>query len=517
MNSDSGKTVSPWFASIEMPNPGELDRDITTDVCVIGGGIAGLTTAYLLGREGRKVVLIDDGPLGGGETGRTTAHISNALDDRYYSLERMHGGKGARLAAESHTAAIRKIEQITNEAGIECDFHRLDGYLFEPPGGDVKNIEREFHAATRAGLEVDLMPYAPAPFDTGRALRFRRQAQFHPLKYLSGLVREIQKQGGVLFTNTQAADIQGGSPGTIQTSTKRKITANSIVVATNTPVNDRVFIHTKQAPYRTYVVGFQIPPNSVPEILLWDNDSPYHYIRTQQLQAGPLSETILIVGGEDHKTGQDDEASVPFGHLEKWTRDRYPMAGEIRFRWSGQVMEPVDGVAYIGRNPGHDENVYIITGDSYIITGDSGNGITHGTIGGMLITDLIMGRENPWATLYDPSRRTYSLTSLKEFARENLDVAAQYGSYVAKGEVSSVEDIRPGHGAIIRRGTKLIAASRDESGELCEHSAVCPHLGCIVRWNDVEKTWDCPCHGSRFDQKGKVVNGPSLGNLEPAE
>ncbi len=506
MESDSGKSVSPWLASVEMPQTKPLEKNIETDVGIVGAGISGLTTAYLLAREGKKVVVIDDGAIGDGETGRTTAHIVNALDDRYYVLERMHGQKGARLAAESHTEAINKVEEIVRAEKIDCEFERVDGYLFEPPGGDPKNIEREYHATRRAGIFVELVDKAPAPFETGRALKFPEQAQFHPLKYLRALALQIEKRGGAIFTKTRAENIEGGEPGKISTNGGKTISAKAIVVATNTPVNDRVIIHSKQTPYRTYVVAFAIPENSVPTILLWDNDMPYHYVRTQVVRNGSREETLLIVGGEDHKTGQHDEGSAPFGRLEHWTRERYPIAGEVRYRWSGQVMEPVDKLGYIGRNPMDEKNVYVITGDS-------GNGMTHGTIGGILITDLIMGRQNPWETLYDPKRKTHSIKSLKEYVRENADVAAQYADFLMRGEVASVDEIKPGFGAVLRRGTHLIAAARDEKGKVHERSAICPHLGCVVRWNHVEKTWDCPCHGSRYDLTGKVLNGPSLGDL----
>ena len=492
-----------------MPPFPSLNSDLETDVCVVGAGISGLTTAYLLAREGKKVVVLDDGPVGGGETGRTTAHAVNVLDDRYYELERLHGERGIRLAAQSHTAAIDKLEEIIRAEQINCDFSRLDGYLFEPPDGDPKDLETERDACLRAGMDVELVSRAPTPFNTGPALKFPRQAQFHPLKYLRGLAVSLERMGGKIFTGTYAQDMQGGDPCRVQTRNEKKVTAKSLVVATNTPVNDRVIIHSKQMAYRTYVVALEIPRDTVTPILLWDDDMPYHYVRLMQSSGQDESNDLLIVGGEDHKTGQPDDLSAPFGRLEHWTRERYPMAGKVRYRWSGQVMEPYDKLGYIGRNPADDEHVYVITGDS-------GNGITHGTIGGMLCTDLIMGRPNEWATLYDPSRKTMHPSASLEYARENLNVVAQFRDFVTRGDVPTADDINNGTGAVLRRGLKHIAAYRDPQGVLHERSAVCPHLGCIVRWNHVEKSWDCPCHGSRFDPHGKVLNGPSLGNLNEA-
>jgi Rieske Fe-S protein len=309
--------------------------------------------------------------------------------------------------------------------------------------------------------------------------------------------------GTQIFTGTRAMEMHDGEPCTVKTEGGQTITAGAIVVATNTPVNDRVVIHSKQMPYRTYVIGIEVPRESLQPILLWDDDMPYHYVRLMRNGSEGGQNDVLIVGGEDHKTGQPEDLGAPFGRLERWTRQRYPMAREIRFRWSGQVMEPYDGLAYIGRNPG-EKNVYMITGDS-------GNGMTHGTLGAMLVRDLILGRENPWASLYDPSRKT--LNASLEYARENANVVAQYRDYLARGEVRSTDEIGNGHGAVLRRGLHLIAAYRDAHGILHERSAVCPHLGCVVRWNAVEKTWDCPCHGSRFTGEGRVVNGPSLGDL----
>ena len=508
MKTDNGASVSVWMATGDTPREGKLGEDLETDVVIVGAGIAGLTTAYLLARDGQRVVVLDDGPIAGGETCRTTAHLVNAIDERYYELERLFGEDGARLAAESHTAAVNKVEEIIGAEGIDCDWSRLDGYLFAPEGEPQQALDDELAAAHRAGLTgVELVERAPVEsFDTGRALRFPRQGQFHILKYLDGLARAFEKLGGRIFTKTHADEIKSvdAENARVVTSDGHTVAARAAVVATNTPVNDLVAIHTKQAPYRTYVIGARVARGSVPKILLWDTPDPYHYIRIQESDDAD----VLIVGGEDHKTGQETDVDERYSRLEEWARERFPSIESIEFRWSGQVMEPVDGLAFIGRNPLDGENVLIATGDS-------GNGMTHGTIAGMLLTDLIMGRENPWAALYDPSRKT--LGAIGEFAKENLNVAAQYTDLATPGDVDSTDEIKPGEGAIIRRGLTKVAAYRDEAGALHEHSAICTHLGCVVQWNPGEKTWDCPCHGSRFDcRDGHVVNGPAIKALAEA-
>lgn len=506
MRSDSGHTTSVWMNTTEVPELPAVKQDMRAGVCIIGAGIAGMTTAYLLARAGRAVVVIDDGPIGGGETGRTTAHLTAALDDRYYEIERLHGEEGARLAAESHTAAINRIESIASVEDIDCDFERIDGYLFLGSDSRKDELERELEAAHKAGLsDVELLEKAPLDFwDTGPVLRFPRQGQFHPLKYLNGLTRAILRDGGQIFSGTHAEKIEDGEPCRVTTTEGHVITADNVVVATNTPVNDWVILHTKQAAYRTFVIGARVPCNSVPHGLYWDTPDPYHYIRLQEVDARldpDRTDEILIVGGEDHKTGQEDDADRRFQCLEDWTRERFPMVKSIDFRWSGQVMEPVDYMAFIGKNPGTDEHIYIATGDS-------GNGMTHGTIAGILLTDLIVGKKNAWEKLYDPSRK--KLRAAPEFLRENLNVAAQYADWATAGEVDDLDNIAPGSGAVIRRGAKKIAVFKDDQGNVHQRSAVCTHLYCIVDWNSAERTWDCPCHGSRFDPYGNVVNGPAI-------
>jgi glycine/D-amino acid oxidase-like deaminating enzyme/nitrite reductase/ring-hydroxylating ferredoxin subunit len=494
------QTVSTWMATAPVPLRDSLKENISADVCIVGAGIAGITTAYLLGSEGSAVVVLDDGAIGGGMTGRTTAHLVNVLDDRYFELERLHGEEGARLAADSHTNAIKLIEKIVTKEGIDCDFTRLDGYLFVPPGDSVDILEDELQAAARAGLELERVERSPIDYNTGPALRFPNQGQFHPLKYLAGLASAIEKFGGRIYSGTHADEIRGGVQARVTCANGATVSAKSIVVATNTPVNDLFAIHTKQAAYQTYVIGARVARGSVTKALYWDTPNPYHYVRIQDLDE---SFDLLIIGGEDHKTGQADDADARFAELEKWSRERFPLQ-EIVYRWSGEVMEPIDGLAFIGRNPLDDDNVYIATGDS-------GNGMTHGTIAGILISDLIAGRENEWEKLYEPSRKT--LRAFPKFAKENLNVAAQFVDLVTPGDVDSVNEIKPGSGAIIRRGAFKVAAYRDEAGQVHERSAICRHLGCVVDWNSLEKTWDCPCHGSRYDALGQVIQGPANADL----
>ena len=486
-----------------VPDSLALTEDARCDVCVVGAGITGMTTAYLLAKKGKSVLVVDDGAIGSGMTSRTTAHLMTAIDDRYYEIERLHGPGGARLAAQSHAAAVEAIEAIAQHEKIECELERLDGYLFLPPGGDPGELLREYEAALRAGIEgLHWADRAPMDsFDTGPCLRFPRQGQFHPLKYLAGLAHAILRMGGRICRG-HVQEVKGGAPPTVRLAGDERIDCHSALVATNVPISDKLAIHTKQAPYLTYVVAARVPRGSVEKALFWDTLHPYHYVRLKDPAGG-----VLIVGGEDHKTGQADDSETRFARLELWMRERFPMAREVLHRWTGQVMEPIDYLAYIGRDPA-DENVYVATGDS-------GMGMTHGTIAGIIVTDLIHGVEAPWAELYDPKRK--NLRALKSYAKENANVAWQYTDWLKPGEVDSEAQIAAGCGAIVRRGVHKIAVYRDAQGEVHERSAKCTHLGCIVHWNPADNTWDCPCHGSRFDALGHVVSGPAVTDLAPVE
>lgn len=473
---------------------------------MIGAGIAGLTTAYLLTRQSRSVVVVDAFGIGAGETGRTTAHFFPP-DEWYVDIEDGFGEKTAKLIADSFSQAITQVESIINLENIDCEFERLSGYLYALPDNGFRDLRKEFEAALRAGADVELLDRAPGlSFDTGPCVHYRNQAQFHPLKYLSGLSQAIVRGGGRIYGGTRALDVSGDDSLQAVTTTNGTVRAKAVVVATNTPFNDRVVMHTKQAAYRSYVIGLRVPRGSVPRILLWDTGDPYYYVRLETADPG-AGDDILVVGGADHKVGQDAHPEHRYDEIERWVRERFPMAQTVEYRWSGEIMEPSDGPAYLGHNPTDDRNVYVITGDS-------GNGMTHGTVGAMLVTDLIMGRENPWQPVYDPARKIRH--GVTDFVAEQANTLSKYGEWVTGGEVDSPQEIAAGDGAIVRDGTRKLAVFRDQQGALHAVSAKCTHLGCVVHWNSAERSWDCPCHGSRFDVDGEVLHGPAATALEAA-
>ncbi|HEY9487565.1 MAG TPA: FAD-dependent oxidoreductase [Chryseosolibacter sp.] len=506
----SGSNISYWLDSVEPIRFVPLTSNQKTEVVVVGGGIAGLSVAYCLVKAGKQVIVVEDGFIGSGESGRTTAHLVNALDDRYAEIERLLGSEKCLLAAESHTEAINFIERVAREEKIDCDFQRLDGFLFLHPTDKHETIDEEFVTTNKHGIRTEKIQGVPGMAgETGVCLRFPDQAQFHPLKYMKGLADIIVRNGGSIYTETHIEDIA-------KTGVRSKefvIDAEHIVVATNTPINNWVTMHTKQFPYRTYVIGGLVPKNSIRPGLWWDTGNmksewvtePYHYVRLQPYNE---SHDLLIAGGEDHKTGQSEkehlEEQQRYGKLERWVRRQFPSMTEIVYHWSGQVMEPVDMMAFIGKNPG-DRNIYIATGDS-------GNGMTHGTIAGMLISDLILGKKNPWENLYDPSRITLKATS--DFLKEVGNMGMQYLDYFESGDIRSLSELKPRHGGIVTMNRKKVALYKDESEVLHAFSAICPHMGCILHWNGDEHSFDCPCHGSRFTCQGVVVNGPAKDNMQ---
>ena len=406
-----------------------MSRELLADtqVCVIGAGIAGLTTAYLLQRAGAHVQVLDAAPrLCAGETGRTTAHLSAGAGRRFLRARTaVRTVRRATLAASSHAAAIDCIEAIVQAENIYCDFERLDGLLVAAEPRPASQAREGIRGHAPRGI---LPPCRPSTLMRtgeilidGPTLRFPRQAAFHVGRYMHGLARAFTSRGGHLVFDSRAVEAKGGRGAHVKLDSGARLGAEHIVVATNTPFNDRVTMHTKQAAYRTYVVGFDVPKDAFPAVLIWDMAEPYHYVR----RVRGADRDVVIVGGEDHKTGQADDAAERYRRLEQWARARFSVLGATRYRWSGQLMEPVDALGFIGRNP-HDQNLYIITGDS-------GDGMTHGTIGGMLISDLVAGRVNPWESLYDPARKTVKPRA-RTWARTRTSSGHMVRDWVKGGE-----------------------------------------------------------------------------------
>jgi glycine/D-amino acid oxidase-like deaminating enzyme/nitrite reductase/ring-hydroxylating ferredoxin subunit len=483
-----------------------LSQSVTADVVVIGSGIAGLSTAYELGVSGAKVVLVDRGPIARGMSARTSAHLTSALDDFYHAFISIRGEDIARRHFESQAAAIQRIGEIQESEGLDCDFARLPAYLFLAGEEKPETLANERDALDTVGLtgsKVVQSAKVSHRLSDGPCLVIPDQGRFHPLKYLDGLAAASERRGVKLFSDTCVTQInEQGTGVAVETRGGHRIIAGAAVVATNTPINDRLTIHAKQAPYRTYVLTAVIPEGKIDDVLYWDTEDPYHYVRLH-----PFSDEMLIlVGGEDHKSGTADDADQRFVALEQWARERFPEMGAIRHRWSGQVMDTIDFAAFIGPNPGNER--------IFVATGDSGQGITHGVVASLLLPALISGKDHRWAETYSPARKP--LKSARKFLGESVDVLKSMAEHLLPGEIDSEEQLAPGAGGILRDGARTLAVCRDERGTVHRLSASCSHAGCIVHWNGFEQCWDCPCHGSHFAPDGTALNAPAIQPLKPA-
>lgn len=492
-----------WAKSTRKPRrrPALL-KDARADVCVVGAGFAGLSAAYFLAKAGKSVIVVERGEVGSGESLRTTAHMASYQDDGLAELERLLGTDGMRLLVEAHASAIDLTERLVRDESLSCDFRRLDGWLFAENEREEEELMLELEAARRAGLSASRHSCLPG----GRkapCLRFADQATFHPGKLLAGLADAAERAGARIYCRSRVDEVEGGPRPTVVLERGPIVQARALVLATNAPINDRVAMSARQAAYRTYALAARVRAGSVPDALYWDMQDPYHYVRV----ARDGRSDALIVGGEDHRTGQTEEYHERFERLEAWAKERFG-AGAVLSRWSGQVQEPSDGVSFIGRHP-------TATAEIYLASGDSGQGTTSSAIGGLILRDLILGRKNRYAELFSPARTT--LGALGELASENLANAASYFRHIEPSELDSPSQIQPGEGAVLRRGLEKTAVYRRPDGTLVERSAVCPHLGGVVCWNALEKTWDCPAHGSRYSPEGEPLCGPTRKGLADVE
>jgi glycine/D-amino acid oxidase-like deaminating enzyme/nitrite reductase/ring-hydroxylating ferredoxin subunit len=489
--------VSLWIDTRSAPRLAALPAGVETDVLVVGAGITGLTAALLLQEAGRRVVVVEALQLAHGVSGHTTAHVTEAVDAGYRKIRSDFGKDGARVVARSSRAAIELIRSFARTVTPRCDFTPVPGFLYTESVGDVDALEDEMEAAREAGLVVSMTREVPLPFPVEAAVRYEDQARFHPRRYLVPLAEEIVRRGGRVFTDTRVLDFESGTPCRVETD-RGPISAGHVLFATHSPLN-RLFLQTKVYPYRSYVLALRVD-RPIADALFWDTAEPYHYVRQQKVGR----EDLLIVGGEDHKVGHETDTFSRYENLLAWARDRFAVRS-VEYRWSAQVLEPADGLPYIGRIP-QAENVLVATGYS-------GNGMTFGTMAAILMRDLVLGRANEWAEVYSAGR-IKPLAAAKDFVVENADVAARFVLDRLRVPGASESELLPGEGRVVEAEGRKIAVFRPEHGPETAVSAVCTHLGCIVNWNAGEQTWDCPCHGSRFGTDGSVIDAPATRPLE---
>jgi glycine/D-amino acid oxidase-like deaminating enzyme/nitrite reductase/ring-hydroxylating ferredoxin subunit len=501
-------TNSYWLDTEPFPTYESLSRHESADVVVVGGGITGLTTAYLLTQAGRKVVLLERGRCASVDSGLTSAHLTMVTDARLSELAKRFGRNHAQAAWDAGLAAIATIEEISREHGFDAGFEWVPGYLHTPvdaaPGDEDPRLQDDATLATELGFDAAYEPVVPL---MGRAgVRVDGQARLHPRRYLAGVARSLTDAGGRIFEDSAVTEFME-QPRRVRCN-DYLVDCDDVVIATHNPrvgmnsVAGATLFQTKLALYTSYVIGARVGKGVVPDALWWDTADPYRYLRVQPHD----DHDLVIFGGQDHKTGQQSDTRACHARLERDLEKIVPGAN-VEYRWSGQVIETPDGLPYIGSSADH----------QYSATGFAGNGLTFGTLAAMMITDAITGRPNPWAELFDPSRKAVT-RGLWEYLKENVD----YPYYMirdrfAGAETRSLRSIRRGEGAVLLRDGKKIAVYRDPAGQVTQRSAVCTHMGCVVGWNPAERTWDCPCHGSRFKPEGAVISGPAEAPLPAAD
>jgi glycine/D-amino acid oxidase-like deaminating enzyme/nitrite reductase/ring-hydroxylating ferredoxin subunit len=498
-------TTSYWLDSAQLPAFPSLTEDLTVDVAVIGAGMTGITAAYLLKKAGYRVAVIERERCGTMDSGHTTAHLTCVTDERLHKLVAAFGKEPVKATWEAGLAAIDQINATIRAEKIDCEFKWVPAYLHAAPGSDLhaerNALQKDAELANALGIRAEFMEAIPSLGLPG--VKFFHQAKFHPLKYLSALLLTIPGNGSGVFEHT-VADAVTEEPLAVEVG-RNRVKCRYVILATHTPLLGKTnllsatLFQTKLALYTTYVVGAKIPPGVWPEASFWDTAEPYHYLRIDRRSDFDYA----ILGGQDHKTGQQPHTLAAYQLLEEHLQKLIPKA-KVDHRWSGQVIETIDGLPFIGETSDH----------QFAATGFAGNGMTFGTLGAMMAVDTFHGRRNPWAEIFDIKRKKLRGGTLT-FFKENKD----YPFYLvrdrlARSEGTSLRSLQRNQGRILNLRGHKVAAFRDEAGHVSLCSPVCTHLKCIVRWNEAERTWDCPCHGSRFKPTGEVLAGPAEEPLE---
>ena len=491
---------SLWIATSDASEFAPLHEAIDVDVAVVGAGIAGLTTALLLKQAGVRVAVIEASAVCTGATGYTTAKVTAQHGLIYDTIRSTFGDDGARAYGEANSVAVDLVEALVHEHSIDCDFERRSSYVYTEQDGQVSQIEQEVDAAQKAGLPASYTEQTELPWKVAAAVRFDDQAQFHPRRYCLALARLIDGDGSRVFERTRALDVADDSPCVVKTE-RHDVRAAFVVVATQLPFLDQGAFFAKAHPEREYALAVALM-QPAPRGMYLSADQPTRSVRQHPIAGGEL----LVLSGESHKPAEDEAESTHYDALERFARERFGV-GAVKYRWSTQDYMPVDHVPYLGRLRRGSDRLYVATGFQKW-------GMTSGTLSGVLIRDQILGRENPWSELFDPNRIKLA-ASAKQFLKENLHVARRFfHDRISQRAARAPEDLAPGDGAVISAPGGQIALSRDSQGNLHAVSARCTHLGCIVHWNRAERSWDCPCHGSRFAPDGAVLQAPAVKPLQ---
>jgi glycine/D-amino acid oxidase-like deaminating enzyme/nitrite reductase/ring-hydroxylating ferredoxin subunit len=487
----------------ETDYPGLAD-DVSVDVAVVGAGITGITAAVLLKRAGKTVALIDSKRIVRGATGYTTAKVTSGHGSSYRKIRQAFGEEGAGIYAEANEAALARIAQFVDEGGIECDFERKPNYVYAESADDVAELRQEAEVERKAGLATALVDETPLPFTVPAALRLENQAQFHPRKYLLALAATIPGDGSHVFEQSRVQSVKHGQPCEVAVG-RRTVRSDDVIVATQLPIIDSGLFFTKAYPHRSYAVAAPIGGAPDPDGMYINAGTPTRSIRT--LRDG--NRVFIQVGGNGHKPGEEN-TPARYDQLEEFLREHWPGATEAAYRWSTQDYMAHDHVPYVGRLRRRSEHVLTATGYSKW-------GMTNGTAAAMILADSILGRKNPWAALYD-SKRPIRRSALGSFLSENLSAGLHFvRDPFSRTDRTTVEELKPGEGAMIRVRGRRTAVYRDERGALHGLSPICQHLYCLVDWNPAERSWDCPCHGSRYSGEGHVIQGPTTEDLKRRE
>ena len=490
---------SYWIESTSTPRFPRLEQPVEVDVAILGAGIAGVTAATLLKAAGKTVAVLESKEVLRGVTGYTTAKLTSGHTLAYSAISSIFSPAEARLYAEANEAAITHVRRVVSERGIDCDLETAVNYVYTESRDEVDKIRAEVEATKAAGLDVSFVDETPLPFPVAGALRQENQAQFHARKYLLPLVESVPGEGSHVFQETRALSVDNGKPCTVETD-RGEVRARDVIVATHLSILDRGLFFAKTSPNRSYVLGIPTDPASVPDGMFISTETPVHSVRSTPLDGRRL----LLVGGEGHKAGQEEDTRRRYAALEGWASRLG--AGEVEYRWSTHDNYSADHMPFVGRLTRRADHVFVATGFS-------GWGMTNGTVAALILSDAILGKPNPWAELYD-STRLPRVRGLGRLAKENANVGTRWISDRLPGRKGTIDDIPAGEGRIVDMNGERAAVYKDEQGALTALSPTCTHLGCIVSWNTAERTWDCPCHGSRFDTTGRVIQGPAVKDLE---